>query len=163
MAIHKRTKLTFLKFISSEKFIKSLALIEFIFYGFLIYERINRIYIILGISKGLREVINIVDYENGWSFIYLLLLVISCALTLKLNKAVWLIKQVGLICILITLGFIIPYVGIVVTLLIVYYSLNKISFQFGILKVEKMKYHLISVISVVILLAGYLFINILDY
>jgi hypothetical protein len=146
-----------------------MALLEFLFYGSIIYERIELIRSILRIDKGLRELINLIDYENGWNFIFLSLLLISCLLTFKPRKVAWLIKQIGLICLLVTLGFSITnrfsisYIGIIVILLIIYYSLNKVSDQFNIVKSEKMKYYLISAAIVIMLLAGYIFIGILNY
>lgn len=103
------------------------------------------------------------DYENGWNFIFLFLLLASCLLTFKSRKVAWIIKQIGLICILLTLGFKVPFVGIIVTLLIIYYSINKVSAQFYIMRNEKVKYYSISAVFAIVLLIGYMFLGILDY
>ncbi len=153
----------FLDIISSKIFIKTLSILEFVFYGYIIYSRIELIKSILAIDKQIRDLISLIDYENGWSFIFLFLLLISCALTFHSRKSAWLIKQIGLICLLATLSHTLSYSMIIVPLLAIYYSINKVSDQFGINKSEKIKYYLISLACSISLLAGSAFIPLLEY
>jgi hypothetical protein len=153
----------FLEFISSKKFIKTLAILEFIFYGNIIYLRIELIKRILAIDKQMRVLMSFLDYENGWSFIFLFLLLISCLLTFHSRKPAWLIKQIGLICLLVTLNSTLTYSMIIVALLAIYYSINKVAAQFDINKSEKIKYYLISMVCVIVLLTGYAFVPLLNY
>jgi membrane-bound metal-dependent hydrolase YbcI (DUF457 family) len=153
----------FIEFIASKKFIRNLAILELLLYGYIIYSRIELIKSILAIDKQIRDLISFIDYENGWSFIFLFLLLISCALTFQSRKAAWLIKQIGLICLLATLSHTLTYWMIIVALLAIYYSINKVSAQFGIKNSEKIKYYLISLACSIGLLAGYVFIPLLEY
>ena len=158
-----RTLVNFIENISSKKAIQFLAFLEFIFYGYIFYLRVELIKAILSLPKGLRELINLIDYENGWNLIFLLLLMSSCIFPFKLGKVKWLIKQTCLLTICITLGFNIQFVAIIAPMLIAYFSLNKVSLHFGIYKSEKIKYHTISICGMIIFLPVCFLINILNY
>lgn len=138
--------------IYSYKFIKALAFIEIIFYVYLIFKRVEIIIRISRLDKGLRQLIDLIDHENGWNLIFLLLLLTSNILTFYAKRIAWIIKQTGLICITISLLSKMPFPGLLTILLIIYYSTNKATIQFDIMMKERRKLYLRVFLLVFILI-----------
>lgn len=155
--------MNFIDKISSKKAIFKITILEFLFYGFIIYTRINRIVIISNIDPGLRSLINVFDYESGWNLVFLFFLVLSCILSLKYYRLAWIIKQIGLICLIVSLGFIRPYIGIISLGFLIYISLNPVAVNYGIEKKNKIILHVISSVIAIVLLIASSLIDILIY
>lgn len=163
-AIHKTTSasLKYFQNIYSFKFIRILSSFEFVFYIYLLFTRIRILNHIKSIPKGLRELIDLYDYENGWNFIFLLILLTSIILTFSKKRFAWPLKQTGLICISVTLIFKSALV-ILTILLLIYYSKNMTMKQFDITSKEKLCFYITSVVAALLLLFCSMTFELLKY
>ena len=118
---------------------------------------------ILSIDKGLRQLIDFYDYENGWNIIFLTLLLMSNVLTFYSKKVAWTVKQSGLICISITFISKMLYPGFLTILLFIYYSTNKTISRFDIMPKERFKFYLSVILLAFLLLTSSLLFDIVKY
>ena len=149
--------------IYSLKFIKIISSIEFVLYIYLVFSRIRVINNVKRIPKIMRSLIDLFDYENGWNFVFLLLLFTSIILIFRKRRIAWIFKQTGLICISTTLILSENYIGILTILLFIFYSMNKTIKQFDISSKEKFWFYLISIITAIILLFCSMTFDLLKY
>ena len=153
----------YLNHIFSIRGIQVIAVLEIAGSLILIQNRIERVLFIKNIDPGLRKLINIVDYESGWNFIFLIILITSSFLSFRTRQIGWILKQATLITLLVSIGSVKTLIGIAILILLAYYSNNRIITVFKIKKAKKIKFYSISVLGAVILILSYFFIPILNY
>ena len=73
-----------------------IAIVEFLAYSFLLFDRIDLIHRIKEMESGLRSLVNLIDYEGGWTIVTISLLLISVPVYFSNKKLSWIIKFIGL-------------------------------------------------------------------
>jgi hypothetical protein len=73
-----------------------IAIVEFSAYSFLLFDRFGLIQRIKEMEPSLRALVNLKDYEGGWTIVTIFLLLISVPVYFVNKKLGWIIKFIGL-------------------------------------------------------------------
>ncbi len=147
------------------KILKPVCLIEIGLYLYFIFLRIGLIYNISNMDQGLRDMINLYDYENGWGIICLIFLLGTAVLTLVGKKlaVIWASKIGALIYLFLSIGMLHLIIGIPVVCLLLFYIRIKISIHFGVNRAHRTINALRAAIVMLILFLGNMYFPFLNY
>lgn len=145
------------------KFIKHLLFIELVFYLYLTYDRFLIVDTVLGIDKGIRQLIDLFRREDGWNFIFLSMLLISFLLTFYRKRIAWILKIAGLLCVSFTLASEHSWLTILTVLLLAFYFRKRTMVLFDIEKEQRVRVVTIVVFSTLVLLISSILIDIIKY
>jgi len=149
------------KFENTIRLIRIVAVFELLFYSYVLIDRIElfKYLINLGELRGLFDI----EYEYGWNIIYCIVLGLSTLYSFyKLNKYIWIVKKIGLLCLFFSLGLFKPYVAITILALFIFHFITPVATQFSIKKNERKKYLLLIIVISLVVYVGSLFVDFLD-
>lgn len=151
---------------NSENAIKVVSLLELILYIFFFYRGLRGVIMstLFANRQSHQAFISYCCEENGWTFIFTLLLIISIVLTFTDRKKIaWVLKLTTLLSYTLFLFLMGDYLSAFTLIIFLFYTIGKISSWFKILPQERKKLIIKITIASAILLLFASFLDFLQY
>lgn len=143
--------------ITIENKIRIICRLEIITLLLFAISRIQLVFRIKNMDQGLRNLINLIDYENGWTFYFIILSLLGSSLIIynKINWTAWNLKIISFICLIFKAGFLHWYISIYCITGIIFYSSKTIKSRFTYFdRIHWIDRHLFIPVSILLIIIG---------